>query len=196
MCSWTNAHAISGLDHFDWSRRFSYGTYGPKNDHTRVSTNGYFMSLSGDNVLQRGGTYAWLVSPQLDSLKQANSIGKCMSFYYFMYQRAIEQSGPSLGGLRINIRTMDAQGSVVLLPIWRLNNHQSTSWRQGQILIRNDLFPMPNNAIYQVVIEGVWGDARVGAIAFDDITFFDVSEDASLCKSEYSGSIKFCSQLN
>lgn len=184
MCSWTNANQALGLDDFDWSRQFSYGIYGPKTDHTRVSSNGYFMSLNGDNSLQRGGSQAWLISPQLQSPKQANSLGKCMSFYYFMYQRAIEPGGPSLGGLRIHIRTIDAQGDVVLLPIWRLNNHQSMRWKQAQILIRNDLFPSPTDAIYQVVIEGVWGDARVGSIALDDITFFDVAEDNTLCKSK------------
>ena len=184
MCAWTNANQALGLDHFDWSRQFSYGAYGPKTDHTRTNTNGYFMSLSGDNSLQRGGSYAWLISPQLQSAKQqANSLGKCLSFYYFMYQRAIESGGPSLGGLRIHIRTIDAEGNVVTLPIWRLDNHQSMLWMHGQILIKNELFSKPTDAIYQVVIEGVWGDARVGAIALDDVTFFDVAEDSTLCKT-------------
>lgn len=183
MCAWTNANQALGLDHFDWSRQFSYGAYGPKTDHTRVNTNGYFMSLNGDNSLQRGGSYAWLISPQLQTPKQANSLGKCLSFFYFMYQRAIEPGGPSLGGLRIHIRTIDAQGDVVLLPIWRLNNHQSMRWLQAQVLIRNDLFSSAADAIYQIVVEGVWGDARVGAIAIDDITLYD-TEDISLCKSK------------
>ena len=43
MCAWTNANNALGFDHFDWSRQFSHGTYGPKTDHTRVSANGYFM---------------------------------------------------------------------------------------------------------------------------------------------------------
>ena len=106
-----------------------------------------------------------------------------MSFYYFMYQRAIEPGGPSLGGLRVHVRTIDAHGDVVLLPVWRLDNHQSMRWMHGQILIPNTLFASPADAIYQIVIEGVWGDARVGSIAVDDLSFFDVAEDATLCKA-------------
>lgn len=183
MCAWTNAHASMGLDHFDWSRQFSHGIYGPKHDHTRTSPNGYFMSLSGDNNLQRGGSFAFLISPPMKNSKQPNSLGKCITFYYYMYQRVIEQGGPSLGGLRIVIRTFSAQDGVVFLPIWRLNNPQSMRWERGQVLIKNELFSTPSDD-YQVVVEGVWGDARVGSIAFDDVTFFDVAEDSNLCKSK------------
>lgn len=50
-------------------------------------------------------------------------------------------------------------------------------------MIPNTLFATPADAIYQVVIEGVWGDARVGSIAVDDLSFYDVSEDSTLCKA-------------
>lgn len=195
MCAWTNANQRLELDHFDWSRQFSYGVYGPKHDHTRISTNGYFMSLNGDNNLQRGGSYAWLISPHLQNSKQTNSLGKCMNFYYYIYQRPIEGGVPCLGGLRIIIRTFNSQGEVVYLPIWRLNNHQSMRWMKGQVLIKNELFPAPiADSIYQVVVEGIWGDARVGSIAFDDVTFFDVAEDNNLCKSK-NKIYKYLSQI-
>lgn len=175
MCHWSNPAAHTNLDDFDWIRQFSYGNFGPKHDHTKRNANGYFLSLNGD-VLQplRGGTSAWIVSPQFDP---EPSTVKCMSFYYFMYQRVIETGGPSLGGLRVFIRTTGDFGEDILLPVWRLNNHQSLKWRRAQISLgiksgsENELRGPKN--IYQVVIEGIWGDARVGSIALDDISFYD-----------------------
>jgi hypothetical protein len=53
-------------------------------------------------------------------------------------------------------------------------------------MVNHPALSTQKDAIYQVVIEGVWGDARVGAIAIDDITFFEVSSDSDLCASESS----------
>lgn len=175
MCHWSNPLSHVALDDFDWIRQFSYGNYGPKYDHTKRNPNGYFLSLNGD-VLQplRGGTSAWIVSPQFDP--EPNAV-KCMSFYYFMYQRIIETGGPSLGGLRVHLRTTGDYGESVMIPIWRLNNHQSLKWRRAQVPLAvktgesGELKGVKNP--YQVVIEGIWGDARVGSIALDDISFYD-----------------------
>lgn len=88
----------------------------------------------------------------------------------------VDPGGPSLGGLRVYIRTTDENNNVILLPVWRLNNHQSMKWRSARVALTG----APSGAerkgpsnIYQVVIEGIWGDARVGAIALDDISFVD-----------------------
>ena len=75
---------------------------------------GHYMSLNGDSALQRGGSWAWLISPEFQMRGGGTGLGggqgasagvaanplltKCMSFYYYMYQRAIEAGGPSLGG--------------------------------------------------------------------------------------------------
>lgn len=90
---------------------------------------------------------------------------------------------PLHAGIRVYIRTLSAQGDVILLPMWRLNNHQSMRWRRAQVLLNHPALLAQKEAIYQVVVEGVWGDARVGAIALDDITFFEVAPDSELCKS-------------
>ncbi|RWS04929.1 MAM domain-containing protein 4-like protein, partial [Dinothrombium tinctorium] len=173
MCFWTNPLPHANVDDFDWIRQFSFGNYGPRRDHTKRSANGYFLSLSGDPLQpQRGGTLAWIISPEFTP---TSTVPKCLSFYYFMYQRVIESGGPSLGGLRVFIRTTDSKGDVVLLPVWRLNNHQSMRWRHAQVSLsmkKGEEYVAPTHS-YQVVIEGIWGDARVGSIAIDDINFFD-----------------------
>jgi hypothetical protein len=117
-CAWTNPRAAFALDQFDWIRQFGHGSYGPKADHTLATTVGHYMSLNGDGTLQRGGSWAWLISPEFHLTGSGSAaatagstptpiMAKCMSFYYFMYQRAIEPAGPSLGGERI-WRTIDA----------------------------------------------------------------------------------------
>ena len=197
MCFWTNPGPESNLDDFDWIRQFSYGNFGPKRDHSKKNELGYFMSLTGDQLEpKRGGTYAWLISGEFAG-SSSSSPKKCMSFYYYMYQRVIDPSGPSLGGLRVYIRTTDSSSAsnVILLPVWRLNNHQSMKWRRASVPLvvapaaaggagdgsgagggggsgeASGRRPPANP--FQVVIEGVWGDARVGSIALDDISFVD-----------------------
>ncbi|KAI1289740.1 MAM and LDL-receptor class A domain-containing protein 1 [Halotydeus destructor] len=181
MCYWTSPLTDAHLDDFDWIRQFSYGNFLPKRDNSRKTSYGYFMSLNGDHLQQRrGGTYAWLLSGEFPP---QGSFAKCMSFYYFMYQRIIHTGGPSLGGLRVYIRTTDQNGNVILLPVWRLNNHQSMKWRKARLPLVGLPSHQANGDVghqrkppgnpYQVVIEGIWGDARVGSIAIDDISFVD-----------------------
>lgn len=178
MCFWTNPLKESHLDDFDWIRQFSYGNFGPRRDNTKKTELGYFMSLNGDHLQpKRGGTYAWLISGEFPP---SANLPRCMTFYYYMYQRVIDPGGPSLGGLRVYIRTTDANHNVVLFPVWRLNNHQSMKWRKAQIALLKGSADAPPGNPYQVVIEGIWGDARVGAIALDDISFVDGE-----CTSQY-----------
>lgn len=181
MCYWTNPLPHSGVDDFDWIRQFSFGNYGPKHDHTKKNANGYFLSLNGDAIQPlRGGTSAWIISPEFESTPD---LPKCMSFYYYMYQRVIEPGGPNLGGLRVYLRTVGDFGETILIPIWKLNNHQSLKWRRAQVPLGvkskdgDEVKVKPPKNVYQVVIEGIWGDARVGSIALDDISFFDGSCD-------------------
>ena len=49
---------------------------------------------------------------------------KCLSFYYYMYERTIDPAGPSLGSLRVYIKTLSDNGEQLNL-VWRLNNHQA-----------------------------------------------------------------------
>lgn len=106
------------------------------------------------------------------------------SAYVFVRALVSDPGGPSLGGLRVYIRTTDENNNVILLPVWRLNNHQSMKWRKARVALIGSAVGgerKPPSNIYQVVIEGIWGDARVGAIALDDISFVDGD-----CSSKYS----------
>lgn len=87
-----------------------------------ISFTGYFINLSGDNSQpQRGGTRAWIFSPEF---VPQSTVPKCMTFYYYMYERTIDSAGPSLGSLRVYVKTVTDSGEEMSL-IWRLNNHQA-----------------------------------------------------------------------
>src|SRR6266487_2155070 len=168
MCSWINLLPQSKVDDFDWLRQYSFGGVGPITDHTKKTPDGYFINLSG-NVLQpqRGGTRGWLISP--DFILHP-TIPRCLTFFYYMYERTIDPAGPSLGSLRVYVRTVTEDNQMRLHLIWRLNNHQSQRWRQARVPI---IFDSKQGAHYQILLEGIWGDGRVGAISVDDISFFD-----------------------
>ncbi|XP_027199540.2 LOW QUALITY PROTEIN: MAM and LDL-receptor class A domain-containing protein 1-like [Dermatophagoides pteronyssinus] len=168
MCLWSNPSQYNKVDDFDWLRQFSLGQTEPRYDHTKRSTDGYFINLNGDQP-HRGGTRAWLYSPEF---VPQSTVPKCMTFYYYMFERTIDSAGPSLGSLRIYVKTMTDMGEEINL-VWRLNNHQGQRWRRGKvpILIGPDRQPPMQN--YQIIIEGIWGDGRVGAIAVDDISFYN-----------------------
>lgn len=49
------------------------------------------MSLNGDHLQpKRGGTYAWLISGEFTP----QTTPKCMTFFYYMYQRVIGELEP------------------------------------------------------------------------------------------------------
>ncbi|XP_064479533.1 MAM and LDL-receptor class A domain-containing protein 1-like [Ornithodoros turicata] len=170
-CGWTNPHPADMLDDFDWARQYSYGVNGPPYDHTKRKPDGYYMNLvSSSHLPQRGGSKAWLLSPKFN----ADAMPRCISLAYYMYERTIDPSGPSLGSLRIHVLREAQPGSnaFTLLTVWRLNNHQGHRWLVARSPIK---LPdgMPVNEPYQLVIEGIWGHGRVGYVAIDDISFFD-----------------------
>lgn len=171
MCSWINPNQYAKVDDFDWLRQFSLGHSEPRADHTKRTAEGYFINLNGDNAAQpqRGGTRAWLFSPEF---VPQSTVPKCMTFYYYMYERTIDSAGPSLGSLRIYAKTVSDSGESLAL-IWRLNNHQAQAWRKANVPIVLGVDRQPPLQNYQIIIEGIWGDGRVGTIAVDDISFFN-----------------------
>ncbi|CAG2170061.1 unnamed protein product [Oppiella nova] len=170
MCLWHNPLPHSRVDDFDWLRQYSFGGTGPKYDHTKKTPEGYFINLSGDALQpQRGGTRAWLLSPEFTP---QTTTPKCLSFYYYMFERTIDPAGPSLGSLRVYIKTLSDNGEQLNL-VWRLNNHQAQGWRPAKVPLALGLEKKPPLQTYQILIEGIWGDGRVGTIAIDDISFFD-----------------------
>ncbi len=93
-----------------------------------------------------------------------------------MYEPFIDNSGPSLGGLKVY--TVAAPGSStqndvnsfhppIMTPIWRLYNRQAPVWKYAQARIME-------NEVFQVVFEGVSGSSRAnGFVAIDDVAFFE-----------------------
>lgn len=179
-----------------------------QNDHQKVSNvqiqrnrshnilinkkcKGYFINLSGDNTQpQRGGTRAWIYSPEF--IPQS-TVPKCMTFYYYMFERTIDSAGPSLGSLRVYVKTVTDNGESMSL-IWRLNNHQAQAWKMAKVPITigpEMKTPLQN---YQIIIEGIWGDGRVGTIAVDDISFFNGNCTSKLKNKSlnYLKSINYC----
>ena len=59
-------------------------------------------------------------------------------FRYFMVDPFIEQTGPSLGSLRVMMMEQDQQGFQTLTPLWELRNHQGPSWQYGQTKIKTE----------------------------------------------------------
>lgn len=156
------------LDDVDWSRQFYYDQNGPSFDHTRGSSKGYYMNLlTNTPLILKGGTRGWLVSSRF----QPTANPKCISFYYWMYEKLIDPAGLSLGSLRVFVRLMTP--GKPLSPLWRLYNHQGEQWfpARAPILTANERAPPISD--YEIVFEGVWGEGRVGHIAIDDVTFFD-----------------------
>lgn len=84
--------------------------------------------LSNPQAPQRGGTRAWLISP----LFSATGRTRCLSFYYFMYERSIDPAGPSLGSLRVHVKSASGEAGGKITTLWRLHNHQGQRWQTSR----------------------------------------------------------------
>ena len=71
-------------------------------DHTTGDREGYFISLSRDTV-QQPGDRGMLMSKDLPGSSQP----QCVSFWYYMYEPIVDNTGPNLGKLAVWIRTFD-----------------------------------------------------------------------------------------
>ena len=96
-----------------------------------------------------------------------SSGSQCVSFWYYMYEPIVDNTGPNLGKLAVWIRTFDRNDNLIMTPIWRLQNGQGPTWQYAQAKIESE-------TDYQIVFEGVWGNSRVsGYVAIDDVTFYE-----------------------
>ena len=96
-----------------------------------------------------------------------SSGSQCVSFWYYMYEPIVDNTGPNLGKLAVWIRTFDRNDNLIMTPIWRLQNGQGPTWQYAQAKIDSE-------TDYQIVFEGVWGNSRVsGYVAIDDVTFYE-----------------------
>lgn len=159
-------HLQDDLDDVDWARQYHYDQSGPPIDHTRGDPKGYYMHLLSPSLI-RGGTRGWLVSPRF----QPSPHPRCVSFYYWMHARLVDPAGPSLGALRVHVRSL--RPGRPLSPLWRLHNHQGERWLPARAPVVTAVERAPPTSPYEIVFEGVWGEGRVGQMALDDVAFFD-----------------------
>jgi len=191
VCGWTNPGRNDGLDELNWERLEARGEprY-PQKDHTTGDQKGYYMGLSRDTV-QQPGDRGMLMSRELPG----SSKTQCVSFWYYMYEPIVDNTGPNLGKLALWIRTFDRNDNLVMKPIWRLQNGQGPSWKYAQAMVESE-------TNYQVVFEGVWGNSRVsGYMAVDDVTFFEgacttLPEHATLIRAECTFDRDSCAWRN
>jgi len=217
FCGWKNPERRDNIDEINWDRTEARtlasggGSSGsglnllkassggnqaaasspfPQTDHTTGSRDGYYMALSRNSV-QRAGDRAILMSEEIESTDEP----MCMSFWYYMYEPIVGNTGPELGKLNIWVRSEDRNGNIVLEPIWRLQNGQGPSWKYAQAKVKT-------KGNFQVLVEGVWGNNRVsGFIAIDDVTFFNgdcdvIPNHANLVVAECTFDRDSCSWRN
>ncbi|XP_066937100.1 MAM and LDL-receptor class A domain-containing protein 1-like [Macrobrachium rosenbergii] len=161
-CGWSNPSLRHRLDDVDFLRVRATEYVFPANDHTTGNQQGFYMALeSPEKKLE--GDRAWLISPTMKGQRQV----KCLSFWYLMFEPLTDMVEPNLGSLSAFLKREDDAGSIILTPIWALQNFQGLTWYFGQAPIRAD-------GDFQVVFEGVWGsDKSRGTIAIDDVSIFE-----------------------
>jgi hypothetical protein len=182
LCDWSNKQHV---DDFDWVRVPHHAASGvafrterrlilPADDllmRNQTSFH-YYLTLNGDMLRpDKSGLSAQLQSPKFPA-----HFEQCMTFNYFMYQNTSKDpvKDPSLGGLRVYLKEVDGEKMIDHL-LWRLSNHQSNKWRRARIPMKI-LDPISRKLAasiraYHVMFEGIWANARDGAIGIDDISF-------------------------
>ncbi|GFV96581.1 MAM and LDL-receptor class A domain-containing protein 2 [Trichonephila clavipes] len=119
-----------------------------------LNNRSYYMNLlSNPQAPQRGGTRAWLISP----LFSATGRTRCLSFYYFMYERSIDPAGPSLGSLRVHVKSAAGEAGGKITTLWRLHNHQGQRWQTARTPVVMGSERAAPSSPYQIIIEGIWG---------------------------------------
>ena len=138
FCGWVNPERREGVDELNWERvevRSAVDELSPAGlpltDHTTGTKDGYYLMLSRSAV-QRAGNRALLISKEMTGSEE----NMCMSFWYYMYEPIVDNSGPNLGKLSVWTRNFDRNDNIVLTPVWRLQNGQGPSWKYAQVKIK------------------------------------------------------------
>ena len=85
----------------------SSGSGVPQTDHTTGSKDGYYLSLSRNGV-QRAGDRALLFSREIQNDDNNGGSGEtCLSFWYYMHEPIVDNTGPNLGKLSAWVRSAD-----------------------------------------------------------------------------------------
>ncbi|XP_071534123.1 MAM and LDL-receptor class A domain-containing protein 1-like [Panulirus ornatus] len=160
-CGWINLRERRRLDDIDFLRVKASEFVFPTSDHSTGNQQGFYMALENpERKLE--GDHAWLFSPIMKGQLQV----KCLSFWYMMFEPLTDRE-PKLGSLSAFLMREEDQRSIILSPIWSLQNFQGLTWYFGQAPLRAD-------GDFQVVFEGVWGAANsTGTIALDDVSIFE-----------------------
>ncbi|XP_069945644.1 MAM and LDL-receptor class A domain-containing protein 1-like [Cherax quadricarinatus] len=160
-CGWINPKIRQRLDDLDFLRVKASEFVFPTTDHSTGSQQGFYMALESPDRKYEGDR-AWLLSPVMKGQRQI----KCLSFWYLLFE-PLTEAEPNLGSLSAFLLREDDQSSIVLTPIWALQNFQGLTWYFGQAPLRAD-------GDFKVVFEGVWGAANSsGTIAIDDVSIFE-----------------------
>nr|XP_039272221.1 MAM and LDL-receptor class A domain-containing protein 2-like [Styela clava] len=145
-------------DDFEWTRTYSgtggTGT-GPTFDHTYGTIYGLYMYI--ETYFKAPGDIARITSPVF--LPPSNGGETCAHFHYHMY-------GAHIG--RLNVYIKDEFGSITT-PAWSRSAQKDNEWLPAHVPIN------PLGKRYQIVFEGIVGQAYDGDIAIDD---FGIEENS------------------
>ncbi|KAK4319846.1 hypothetical protein Pmani_009261 [Petrolisthes manimaculis] len=176
-CGWANPSPRQRIDNLDFIRIKASEQSFPPTDHTTADEHGFYMSLENPkNKLE--GDRAWLLSPVMEGDGKV----KCLSFWYMMFE-PLDEVDPNLGSLGAFLMREDTgsssfspldqppvinlPSSLILTPLWSLQNFQGLTWYFAQAPFRSD-------GDFQIIFEGVWGSAESsGTIGLDDISVFE-----------------------
>ncbi|CAF3694948.1 unnamed protein product, partial [Didymodactylos carnosus] len=150
-CNWTH----DSTTNFIW--KLARGstvssTTGPESDHTLGSKLGYYIYIE-TSVPAKPNDTARLISPDL----VVTADRYCFRFYYHMFGADI---------YRLNVYTR-YNGNLGEL-LWQREGDQGNEWRFGRVEL-SDNINLPNDAHYQLVVEGIVGKSFYGDIAVDDL---------------------------
>lgn len=137
LCGWKNPERRDNVDEINWERveARSAGSVAsgdlsgrsPTTDHTTGTRNGFYTALSRESV-QKAGDRGLMVSKEMEG----STRDFCLSFWYYMFEPIIDNTGPNLGKLAVMTRSVDGDGNVVLNQVWRMHNGQGPSWKHAQ----------------------------------------------------------------
>ncbi|KAL9985328.1 hypothetical protein ACROYT_G007718 [Oculina patagonica] len=139
FCNWKQ----STTDNFDWTRKTGRTPSSNTGPNSGNNGKGYYIYIETSRPRKTG-------DKAILTLQGANSKPVCLSFYYHMYGKTINQ---------LNIYN---RGKV----IWTMTGEQGNAWKKAEVSISGN---------YDLKIEGISGTSYTGDIALDDLSVTDGS---------------------
>ncbi|CAM1321727.1 Uncharacterised protein g7870 [Pycnogonum litorale] len=164
ICGWRQEQ--TSVKH-EWIRRPPQLGRVPEYDHSNKNFTGHFMRVQGG-----GYSFSSLFSPEI-----IPSVSPCISLAFIMWKEFAEQSGPTLGMLKIYSVT-GSGNNVTRTLLWQLRGHQGEKWMKGTTpVVAED--NRPPRVPYKIEIEEESYMPSTGlstnnaVIAVDDIYIYD-----------------------